>query len=36
MAIPDDAKGPVQNYFRPSAQDNDTKGPVTLPKILGR
>jgi hypothetical protein len=36
IAIPDDAKGPVQNYFRPSAQDSDTKGPVTLPKILGR
>jgi hypothetical protein len=35
-AIPTDAKGPVQNYFKPTLQDNDTKGPVTLPKILGR
>jgi hypothetical protein len=36
--IPADAKGPVQLYFRPSPQDlaGDTKGPVTLPKILGR
>jgi hypothetical protein len=37
MPIPDDAKGPVQSYFKPSPQDSgDTKGPVTLPKILGR
>jgi hypothetical protein len=34
--IPSDAKGPVQNYFKPSLQDSDAKGPVTLPKILGR
>jgi hypothetical protein len=34
--VPADAKGPVRSYFGPAPQDDDTKGPVTLPKILKR
>ena len=34
--IPADAKGPVRSYFGSTLSDGDTKGPVTLPKILGR